>query len=817
MSPGGTGTSGGQNGIVEILCPSANVLPSGSYYAYLINPEDIYLSSGATTATTQPADNLHLNPYANLNVGDLSAYSQIDLQALNNIELSSLLNLAPDSGLFNPSSGVFNTVALSAGNTITVDPGSGITVDAGAIALNAATVNQNGTLQANSVLNTGGTIAIDAINAVNLGANSVIMANGDAADAAAGGSVTIQSGTLTFDNGSEITADAGKIALNAATVNLNGTLQANPIQNASGTIEVDASDTVNLNSGSLIEANAGKIALTATTVNQNGTLQANSAGAANGAIEIDGSDAVNLGASSTISANGDSTASTASSGGSVTVQSGNSFSDQSGSTINVSGATQGGSGGQVTISAPQMSAINSIINGQASANYANASLSINTADITLNSDGSPVAGQLALNVNSWSSGFSQINLQAANNIEVSSLWNLASETGIYGVLSLLAGNTITVDNGAGIEADAGRIAMRAATVNLNGTLQANSVGAVNGAIEVEAGDSLNLGASSVISAIGQPGLNTPSPGGFVVLKADNSFSDTLGSQINVAGGTGAGGGQNGVIEIFGNGITQGSIQSSYGNPFALFINPNNLTLSTSSTSASSQNLNVSDLLAYSQICLYNIVLNAQWNLDTANVNLVAGNNITLKNSLIASGNWNINMAAGTLPSSSAPTPNNDGIYLSGSASIQSQYGDINLYAANEVIVNSGAIRTVGGGNVSGGNIDVTAQYGDVKTGTSANGFNYLKTAPWYTPLSSLGGISTVAGGNVTINAGGDVISFPTTTVAAGDPGTGAFGSTTGKCNDQRRRQCLWLLCGDGRHGHHQRPKYRCAAFSRHNI
>ncbi len=156
---GGTGTSGGQNGIVEILCPSANVLPSGSYYAYLINPEDIYLSSGATTATTQPADNSHLNPYANLNVGDLSAYSQIDLQALNNIELSSLLNLAPDSGLFNPSSGVFNMVALSAGNTITVDPGSGITVDAGAIALKAATVNQNGTLQANSVLNTGGTIA----------------------------------------------------------------------------------------------------------------------------------------------------------------------------------------------------------------------------------------------------------------------------------------------------------------------------------------------------------------------------------------------------------------------------------------------------------------------------------------------------------------------------------------------------------------------------------------------------------------------------------------------------------------------------------
>ena len=95
-------------------------------------------------------------------------------------------------------------------------------------------------------------------------------------------------------------------------------------------------------------------------------------------------------------------------------------------------------------------------------------------------------------------------------------------------------------------------------------------------------------------------------------------------------------------------------------------------------------------------------------------------------------------------------------------------------AANEVIVNSGAIRTVGGGN-----IDVTAQYGNVNTGTGANGFNYLTSAPYYTPASSLGGISTAAGGNVTINAGNNVISFPTTTVAAGDPGTGAFGPEAG--------------------------------------
>ncbi len=53
----------------------------------------------------------------------------------------------------------------------------------------------------------------------------------------------------------------------------------------------------------------------------------------------------------------------------------------------------------------------------------------------------------------------------------------------------------------------------------------------------------------------------------------------------------------------------------------------------------------------------------------------------------------------------------------------------------------------------------------------------------------MSGIGTAAGGNVTINAGGNVISFPTTTVPSGtlssqigeepDPGTGAFGSQPG--------------------------------------
>jgi filamentous hemagglutinin family protein len=536
------------------------------------------------------------------------------------------------------------------------------------------------------------------------------------------------------------------------------------------------------NQGNLI-ADAGSIAAQAQFVNQGGLIQANSVQNINGVIELVASDSMNLGANSVISAHGDTQGT--SSGGSVTIKSDNSFSDQTGSTINISGGTQGGKGGQVEISAPQMSAINSSINGQASAGYADGSFSINTANILLNFDGSPAVGALALNVNSLSSGFSQINLQAANNIEVSSLWNLTPKSGIIGTLSLLAGDTITVDDGAGIEADAGRIAMSAATLNQNGTLQANSIGNVNGAIEIDASDSLNLGASSDIEAHGDNTSASASPGGFVVLKSDNTFSDTAGSKINVAGGTGTGGGQAGVIEIFGKNVVDAtSVYSSIGDSYALLINPDNLTLSTSATSTSSSNpnLNLSSLLPYSQICLYNIVLNSQWNLGNASapvtLNLFAGNDITLNGSLNAGNNWNVNMAAGTLPSSSTPLSGNDGIYLNGSSYIQTQDGNITLFAPNEVIVNSGAIRTLNGGSIS-----VTTEYGNVNTGNNVNGYIFggSTTPPHYTVNSeNLGGISTAAGGNVTITAGGDVISYlPVQSDyvdAQYDGGAGAFGS-----------------------------------------
>ena len=389
----------------------------------------------------------------------------------------------------------------------------------------------------------------------------------------------------------------------------------------------------------------------------------------------------------------------------------------------------------------------------------------------------------------------------------------------------------SVDNEGHLIADGGSIIAQAQTVNQNGVVQANSVQDINGTIELVASDSVNLGANSAISAQGDS--TGTSTGGTVTIKSDNAFSDQAGSAINISGG--AQGGNGGQVEIsapqmsaINSTINGQAVDGSTSG--ALTIDPYNILLSSSGSSApgsgtvnagdpptttgSTLMLNVSSFAStLSQINLQaqnNIELNTIWTLSSqttpATLSLTAGNDITLDNgsSIQAGNNWSVNLMAGTtfVPTVGQPTPasGNDGIYLDGSAYIQAVNGNvtdpslntINLWAANEVQVGwsgqsagtgnansgSGAIRTTGGGN-----IDVTTKYGDVNSGSSLYGFNnYSASAPYYTPSSSLGGIGTTDGGNVIINAGGDVISyptFPTTTapVSANDPGTGAFDPT----------------------------------------
>ena len=188
-------------------------------------------------------------------------------------------------------------------------------------------------------------------------------------------------------------------------------------------------------------------------------IQANSVQSINGTIELVASDWSIWGPILSISAQGNSTGT--SSGGAVTIKSDNIFSDQAGSTINISGGAQGGNGGQVEISAPQMSAINSTINGQAVDGFISGELTVDPLNIqlvssggngtageyssgTVNSSDPPAAGTLQLNVNSFnSSTLSQINLQAQNNIELGTIWTLADQT-VPATLSLTAGNNITL-------------------------------------------------------------------------------------------------------------------------------------------------------------------------------------------------------------------------------------------------------------------------------------------------------------------------------------------------------------------------------------
>ena len=103
-----------------------------------------------------------------------------------------------------------------------VDNYGNVVADGGTIALNAKVVNQDGLLQANSVQNQNGTIELVASDSVNLGADSQILAQGDAsAGGSAGGNVTIQAGnTFSDTTGSAISTAGGANGGNGGNVEI---------------------------------------------------------------------------------------------------------------------------------------------------------------------------------------------------------------------------------------------------------------------------------------------------------------------------------------------------------------------------------------------------------------------------------------------------------------------------------------------------------------------------------------------------------------------------------------------------------------------
>lgn len=383
----------------------------------------------------------------------------------------------------------------------------------------------------------------------------------------------------------------------------------------------------------------------------------------------------------------------------------------------------------------------------------------------------------------------QIGLYAGEEVLVSSR---PDGRGLSATVTLPQGS---VNNSGSLIADAGTIALHAQVVNQGGLIQANSVREQNGVIDVVASDSVTLGASSVIEAKGDS--TGASPGGSVTIQSGNQFSDTATSTIDVSGG--AEGGNGGQVHI--SALQMNAIQSQIEGQAAagwtggqLLIDPVNITLSSTGTSATSGTVNEGDspdnltlnpnsFSSFSQILLQaskNITLSTPWNLadsaTSASLELQAGNNITLSQSIIAGQNWNVTLVAGASFSTSTGVTSGTGtVSLTGSAYVQTQNGNINVTAGNGVTIASGAIRTIGGGS-----IDVTAASGNINTGNNQNGYVFKNSG--YTVSPNLGGISTAAGGDVTIDAeGGNVTSYlPTaTTSSPSDAGSGAFGSEPG--------------------------------------
>jgi hypothetical protein len=112
---------------------------------------------------------------------------------------------------------------------------------------------------------------------------------------------------------------------------------------------------------------------------------------------------------------------------------------KAGSVINVSGCSLGGNGGHVEISLANLEGIHTAVDGHAANGFLGGVLTIDPLNLTL--DGAFVS-TLTPTLNG---GLYEINLQADNDITLSTIWNLADPGGAA-TLTLSAGNNIILQN-----------------------------------------------------------------------------------------------------------------------------------------------------------------------------------------------------------------------------------------------------------------------------------------------------------------------------------------------------------------------------------
>jgi filamentous hemagglutinin family protein len=357
----------------------------------------------------------------------------------------------------------------------------------------------------------------------------------------------------------------------------------------------------------------------------------------------------------------------------------------------------------------------------------------------------------------------------------------------------------SVNNFGQITADGGTIALQAKVVNQDGIIQADSIQNQNGVIELVASDSLNLGTDSQILARGDNSASGSS-GGSVTLQSANNFSDSTGSQISVAGGSQ--GGDGGSVEVSApnilslNSSMDASAQSGWSGGI-FFLDPVNIVLGTSTANGA---INVNSAFAgFSQILLQasgSITLNAgtTWNLSSSTgessgqLTLEAGGDITFGNNskIFDANNWSVTLDAGYNFGSSTIQSGVGNIYLNGGSglsqngTIQLFAGSVNLLAGQSILVGSGSVFTTGGGSIYadalGGDINAGTSNGSSTSGGTQTS-DYLFTASGSRPNAILGGISTAAGGDVTLIAGNNVVSVPTVPSSSQWPGaSGTYGA-----------------------------------------
>ncbi len=363
----------------------------------------------------------------------------------------------------------------------------------------------------------------------------------------------------------------------------------------------------------------------------------------------------------------------------------------------------------------------------------------------------------------------------------------------------------SVDNYGNVIADGGTIALNAKVVNQNGFIQANSVRNKNGVIELIASDELNLGADSKISANGDASFGG-SAGGSITLKSGNVFNDANGSEISAAGG--GNGGNGGDVEISApkmsavNSKIDGMAQAGFKGG-KLLLDPDYIVLDQSGSDSPTQNgstgtVDVNDapsgtlffdvnsrFTGLSDITLqaaYDILFadGTTWNLSdstgqsSGQLTLEAGRNIIFGNTtgLKDSGNWSVSLFAGVTDFAqkivspgagsiyfNAFDPNNFTDASDSSGYLQLGSGSINLLAGQDIIVGLGRVITTGGGSIS-----AHALAGNIDTGGYAQGYvfqtgNSAAEGYYIDPERYVGGISTVAGGDVNLTAGGNIQSI----------------------------------------------------------